>query len=96
MEMKIYFSHRGERAEAGVSATSYAVLRQTVHELLIEVQRLREKSGSMQGAFDQLRERMDRFESRDLIKNRLRAVEQGQPRLEGQVDVLMRMKISVA
>nr|CCA21033.1 conserved hypothetical protein [Albugo laibachii Nc14] len=95
-------AHRVEWADRSVSAASHAELRQTVHNSMLGVQCLRENLAQIQGAFKQastaitqLRERLDRFGSPDSIDIRLRAVQQGQLCLEGQVDILMRMQISV-
>ena len=75
-------AHRATWAEAGRLTASYHGLSQTVDDLSQEVQ--------------QLCDRVDQIGSPSSVENRLRTLENGFSRLEGQLDILMRMQQYVA
>ena len=75
-------ARRATWVEAGKMAASHHSLSQMVDELTHEVQRLRDQ--------------VNRMGSPSSVENRLRTLENGLSRLEGQLDLLMRMQQYVA
>uniref|UniRef100_A0AAV1TMG5 Uncharacterized protein n=1 Tax=Peronospora matthiolae TaxID=2874970 RepID=A0AAV1TMG5_9STRA len=92
-------AQRAGRVDANILAEANDGLRQIVDNLMHEVQHLRATLVESRTttclhstALAQLRDQVDRFGSPGLIENRLRALDQGQSRLEGQLDVLLRVQ----